>query len=777
LTNIKKNVINAKTNLKIIMIKYIDFFHKKINFIFFLLIIIITIILFFPALNNNSVPGYNDILLYSNWRVHIRQAFLNKEFPLWFPHQMGGIPSLVSYNPSLLYPFTFLLFFVDNIFFTNLLYIIHFLLIPLFMYFFLCFNKFEKNIAAICSMIWAFSGYILVRFWVGHSDYIIAFTYVPLILLFYQKLILFDKPIFIWLTAFFAGLQFFAGSPEYVVYTHILIFLYFLYYLFTLKKFKIFTFKTCFFYFLFLLFIFIQLYPLLEYTKYSIRGNSFKFATMISFPLKNLITFILPYFFGDHLHFNFWGEQNFFEQYCYVGILPLFAFFILLITKTKPIKYLYFFIIFSGIFLALGKNNPFYSIIIKVIFPLSKLRAPARAMFFTLFGFTMLTAYFLKYIYNSEISLDSKRLKNFLKIIFIFSIILFIIYLIPTTLIFNQIKNPTFLNKIKLPYITFRWKLWHLAILLFLYSLAFLKIKNKNILFCVLFFLTFYETIIFNNRYIDYNGHKINFSDDLIIQQLKNDNDFFRVLTNEHITSNSKYNIHNIHTMLAFTPTYLKNVCDFIAIGIDNRKNYIEDTYKTWFSIAYLNNYNSPLVDLFNVKYFIDYNINENNNYKKIFNNFYLKQNYFPRFKFFYNSIYENSFSKTLELLNNKDFDYKNILIINNDEKIQLNNLTNTKEENQIIEIKYNYNSIELKVKINQEAILFTGEIYYPGWKVYVDGKERKILITNNIFRAIKCEKGDEKILFIFKPFYLKCGLISLSLFFLIGFALILKQN
>ena len=54
--------------------------------------------------------------------------------------------------------------------------------------------------------------------------------------------------------------------------------------------------------------------------------------------------------------------------------------------------------------------------------------------------------------------------------------------------------------------------------------------------------------------------------------------------------------------------------------------------------------------------------------------------------------------------------------------------------------------------------LLFVSDSYYPGWKVYVDGRERPLLRANYMFRAVALAAGEHKVSFIYDPISFKLG-------------------
>lgn len=81
-------------------------------------------------------------------------------------------------------------------------------------------------------------------------------------------------------------------------------------------------------------------------------------------------------------------------------------------------------------------------------------------------------------------------------------------------------------------------------------------------------------------------------------------------------------------------------------------------------------------------------------------------------------------------------------------------------------EITYGTNEVKIYLNGGASGLLVLSDTYFPGWKVYVDGKERKILKTNTAFRGVEIREGEREVRFIFHPRYLYLSLyICIALF------------
>lgn len=72
----------------------------------------------------------------------------------------------------------------------------------------------------------------------------------------------------------------------------------------------------------------------------------------------------------------------------------------------------------------------------------------------------------------------------------------------------------------------------------------------------------------------------------------------------------------------------------------------------------------------------------------------------------------------------------------------------------------YGYNEIQLTARNETPAILVLSEVYYPDWKVHVDGAPAEMLRANYILRAVALPAGEHKVVFKYDASLLKRGLV-----------------
>jgi NADH:ubiquinone oxidoreductase subunit 6 (subunit J) len=71
---------------------------------------------------------------------------------------------------------------------------------------------------------------------------------------------------------------------------------------------------------------------------------------------------------------------------------------------------------------------------------------------------------------------------------------------------------------------------------------------------------------------------------------------------------------------------------------------------------------------------------------------------------------------------------------------------------------KLGFNEIRVKTKADSPSILVLSEVYYPDWRVEVDGKPAELLRANFILRAVALEGGEHDVVFRYDTSLLKKG-------------------
>lgn len=74
--------------------------------------------------------------------------------------------------------------------------------------------------------------------------------------------------------------------------------------------------------------------------------------------------------------------------------------------------------------------------------------------------------------------------------------------------------------------------------------------------------------------------------------------------------------------------------------------------------------------------------------------------------------------------------------------------------------VDYGSRHVSIKAALNTSGILVLADSFYPGWKVFVDGKEQAVLRANLFFRAVALSAGDHLVEFRYEPRSFTIGLL-----------------
>ena len=187
-------------------------------------------------------------------------------------------------------------------------------------------------------------------------------------------------------------------------------------------------------------------------------------------------------------------------------------------------------------------------------------------------------------------------------------------------------------------------------------------------------------------------------------------------------------------------------------------------------------NYSSVFLDLFNVKYVVtDAPINtidpsaDPSRYSLVYLNHYMvyeNTRNLPR-AFLVPEMTFLDQSAVAGTLSSGFFDPRHQIVISKDNRLGedhgLRELTMTNQFSHEFSadvgvVSYGPNEIMVDTYSGSNAMLFLGEIYYPGWKAYVDGNGVPIYEANMCFRGVAVPSGNHRILFRFEPLVVHIG-------------------
>jgi hypothetical protein len=138
----------------------------------------------------------------------------------------------------------------------------------------------------------------------------------------------------------------------------------------------------------------------------------------------------------------------------------------------------------------------------------------------------------------------------------------------------------------------------------------------------------------------------------------------------------------------------------------------------------------------------------------------YERYRYLPRAFVVYQSRILHGKDEIASVLTSEDFDPFNEVILEDDSAtLRVDGETLRVGEPVTVNItSYNINNIALEVNNPADGFLVLSEIYYPGWKAFVDGQPTKVLKADYALRAVQLPAGRHTVRFTFDPLSFKIG-------------------
>ena len=668
-----------------------------------LLLILFQIIYFFPFYFTDSVIAQRD-LLFLNLPAKYEAVYQWRKgvIPFWAEKFSNGQPLLANPTSSSLYPLMFPLIIFPSLKTFTYLCLFHHLFFLLGAFFFA--NLILKNpyFSLFLSTFLGYNGIVIEFF--SFCNPLWGIAYLPWSLFFFYKYLIDGEKIHLILTSTFFALSIFAGFDLAPFLFSFFLFLLTIY----INHRKLLQLIFC----LTLAFLFSapQILPTLLYLPHTSRAeeqniyeDSFGFYSL--HPLRIIETFI-PKFHGA-VSEKFWADAIS-DKDTGLFISPYFGLVsILLLFSIRPFKKRWFFFSFVTIFLLLsfGRYFPLHYFLLKIpIF--SNIRYPEKFLIFLLF--------FL-YLYFIENFKEIKRISMIPSLVLslLISILIFLNYASSGKLFRNYISNITYRELTNQPSLMQKYLFISLLISIFCIFIFYLSRKTKIIyplISLICFADLFYAC---HHRIVPYSQSQIQSP---FIRILKGQNTL-RVM---YIEENSEYKKEDIEVL---SPNF------GVLFGISYAFATSVDSMEPKYLIKEIKDYD---FNMWGISHIISVGKRALNGVK----------------------VYK--FSKCELWQINKNPTYIWFLNEKTKEAVPLP---------PILKIK-NPSNIEIKVKNNENGILWLGISLLDGWNVYVDDIKTKIANKYSEGLNVFLKKGEHIVKFIYKPpgFYLGIFLFFVGL-------------
>lgn len=530
----------------------------------------------------------------------------------------------------------------------------------------------------------------------------------------------------------------------------------------------------------------------MEYTEYSTRGSApivqtgetkvtetgghdYEYATMWSFSPSEIITFILPNYFGfGKLEYSgpatggrevkihtYWGQKPFEDvaPYMGIGVLAL-AILGAFLYWRKPFVMFLLALCFFAILLSFGYTLPvLYDIFYYNVPSFNKFRAPSMVLAMVQFAVPILAGFGLAGIMDWRKKLDEKG-RKLLNATMIASGVFLLL-----GVLFNLAFKDAYLNavassklgpQINAEIMDFIWSQmisdWYVtAFIAILFAGAiYLFVKrtiNPQLFIAAILLLLFVDLWRVSSRPMETSDQEVMdtfFHKTDLIDFLQQDKSKFRI---------AQFGVFQSPNMPAYW--FLESVGGYHSAKLRVYQDMLDVADRGSTSDVS----NPFLWNLLNVKYIIT--TEPIQGYQPVFQSkqqqayVYLNQSMLPRAFFANKAIIEKPLS-ILNHLKNGDFNPRETAYFEEDHGIKIDPAGEASSA-QITD--YGNHHIKLDVNSTGNNLLILSEVYYPlGWKAFIDGEETEIYKTNFVLRSIVVPEGKHTVEFRYESDTFKTG-------------------
>lgn len=749
--------------------------------------------LFYSVLDGESILTERDLSVFFIPPRHLWvDALKGGELPLWNPYSYIGHPLLATLQPGIFYPINILLLVLPFDLAFNWTIVLHFMLSGLFVFLLQRELKTSATGSLLGALTFMLSGYLFSVHNVISTLFTV--TWVPLAILLFLRALKRDSLSYAAATGLILTVMFMGGGVEVLfAATGLLAFLSFMPSLFDfdgaeeinagLKK-RLGLLGLAFV--VFVLLSAIQLLPFLELAGQSTRagGLSYFEATTWSFDIKDLIQFFIPDPYGYGVSDEkYWSNQSWLKT-VYTGVIPfILSAFFLIKTKRKALPF-----IFTGIAalsFSMGKNNLFYYYLYTYFPFFNKIRYPVKFLFLV-FLFISIAA---GLGYDSlKKGVEEERASTY-RVILTLLVISTIAALIFGGLDFFDARVKMFLVERGFDYPEYNYarinvfNTKRVLFFLILFSLTlygcFASKKIRKLLPYMIVSVLTIDLFFAHDGYYASTKASEYYKKGEVMGFLEKDKSLFRVFVTPRtmketidVPANGSFKKSvfegmNLYKERVSGYNLLHGIFDIDGVEVMRRGDYT-NIYSLMASQKAPDSTN--ILAMLNVRYVVSIPRIDSKEFKlvkvigadsgdmkglegektlKIYEN----QNFLPRFFVAYKYRVIKRPDEYVKRFLDKDFSPGAEALLEEEPSPYKTDNTGKGENHYDIKvIEYGNHSITLKVKTERPGILVSSEGYYPGWKAYVDGAERKILKADYILRALPIGGGEHVVRFVYSP-------------------------
>lgn len=703
---------------------------------------------YFSVVKNDSMPDV--ITQIYPWKFLVIDTYKNFQIPLWNPYSFSGTPFLANYQSAVFTPLNIGFFIVPFIDWWGLLILLQPLLAGVFTYIYARSIKVSKTGGLVSSVSFMFCGFITS--WMAYGTLAYAILYLPLALFAVEKYFASKQSRYLFLLASTIPLSFFSG--------HFQISLYFLIFLGAYIAFKIYLMKSLKDAFMLglsvlcgVLMSMLQLLPSIELYSQSFRSTIFQKIEVI--PWGYMPTLIAPDFFGNPVTRNAWFG-HYAEWNAYIGIVSMF--FVLYSLSRIKMRYIVFFSMTAIISILCAFQSPVLDLLVMSKIPVLSTSALSRIIVIFSFSAAILSGLGIDSFLH-----DVKEKKN--KTVVLVSMFFLGVFGVLWTIVLTK----TFMSPdyARIAFSNLRFPTLILFCLLVCVACVYIfRIKRKVFIFSFLIILLLtVDMLRFSLKWVPFQSKQLVYPNAPVTLEYKKISGYERVFGNFGAEDSAYYKLPSLE---GYDAIYIRRYGQFISY-LD--KGVLSDSARSGVELPLLGKHILPAANFLGVKYFIHkvsdgqnvwefpfwkYNpttvklLYDDKKYQILENT-----NAFPRAFLVSQVILEPESDRILQRMFNPGVNLVKTAFIE-EQGIPDKLSTGSAEID-----TYTPNKISIKTNSNGASFLVLTDVFYPGWRVYINGNPAKIYRTDFSFRGVHLPKGHNNVVFSYEPDSFRYGVIT----------------
>ncbi len=703
------------------------------------------------------------------------QIHADRSIPFWNPYIFGGIPFWAHFESTIFYPLHALFWIIPPEKAYGYTMFVHVFLAGLFMYLLSRSFRITPLGSFVAAAVFTCNGFLMATLNTGQMFRVHGYIWIPLIIYFLNHALTQKRAYFGAIMAgLFWGLQILAGSAQDPFYTFLAALLFLGC---SIRTFKGAGFSVkipaiaCLFFVIGSGVAAIQLVPAFEFIGQSVRAalDRYDLVTLGSYPPEGIVTAAMPHFFGSYVKRDFWvsGVPWSVPDYnLYVGVLPLILLFFISYRRSENGRV----VAFAGILaivafvLALGSHTPVYKL--AYLLPgFDRIRAPAKIIVMWVFALGLLAGKGMDDLFSHGKGTLLRR-AGLVFCIVMSLVVLDALFHIDRSIVLKFfapfILDEAIPDRMVTASNIISGELHRLVLLgalilatILLFIRGALRPKLAAAFLCALL-LT--DVSYANRGAVQHNDnfyHQVAQVKHDFDMNLGQDKDIYRVGSYDLVPNIEMY--LGYQTVGGYNPLFPHRFYEYI-------NQYFRGLLpEAWVWFSYRSCEDSILMDLLNVKYEISYATKE----------YTLRKTCLPR-TFIVRDYKTLEKGEVLDYLIRSDFDPTQVVLL--EEGVDLCNLSEhpgyeSGKPGLARIVSYRPDHIVVSTNASAPGYLFLSEMFYPGWKAFVDDQPKRILRGNYLFRVVQLPEGQHVVRFVFDPLSIKIGIgiTILTLFVIMG--------